>query len=490
MSTSTATRASGSGSLVLRGRAWVAPLCWFAVLLDGFDAVVLGAIMPKLTSDPTMDVDNGAATVVATMGLVGMMVGALGMGWLTDRFGRRKLLIGAVIAFSALTFVTGFAQDATTIGVLRFLAGVGLGGCLPTGISMVTEFAGARKGSNATTLMMTGYHVGAVITALLALWAAAYTVSGWREMFFIGGLPALVLVPLMIRYLPESPDFLLSRGRLAEARTVAGHYGVEIDEEPESAFVGASTGSAGTGKAGTGSTAADAEKTGTALLLSATYRRNTVFMWIASFMGLLLVYGLNTWLPQIMRAADYDLGNSLGFLVVLNAGAVIGLLIAGRVGDAITPRNAAILWFLGSAILLAALAIKLPLLGIYVMIFITGCFVFSAQNLVYAFAATNFPPKVRGTALGMAAGVGRLGAITGPLMGGTMVAAGIAYPWGFFAFAIAGALGGVAVTGMRTLRAGQRADRTADGASSAGSESPEHDASPVADQPGRTTAGV
>jgi MFS transporter, AAHS family, benzoate transport protein len=464
MTTSTTARPAGAGPLVLRGRAWVAPLCWFAVLLDGFDAVVLGAIMPMLTSDPTMGVDNGTATVVATAGLVGMMIGALGMGWLTDKFGRRRLLIGAVIAFSVLTFVTGFAQDAFTIGLLRFLAGVGLGGCLPTGISMVTEFAGRKKGSNATTLMMTGYHVGAVVTALLAIWAAANTVSGWREMFFIGGLPALVLVPLMWRYLPESPDFLLSRGRTAEARIVAEHYGVEIDEEPERAFDGTAA-------------PAEAEKQGTALLLSATYRRNTVFMWIASFMGLLLVYGLNTWLPQIMRSADYDLGNSLGFLVVLNAGAVIGLIIAGKVGDAITPRNAAILWFIGSAILLAALAIKLPLLGIYVMIFITGCFVFSAQNLVYAFAATNYPPKVRGTALGMAAGVGRLGAISGPIMGGTLVAAGIAYPWGFFGFALAGALGGLAVTGMRTMRRGQTANGTP--TAGAGTAAPE-----------RTTASV
>jgi MFS transporter, AAHS family, benzoate transport protein len=470
MSTSTTARPVGPGSLVLRGRNWVAPLCWFAVLLDGFDAVVLGAIMPKLTSDASMGIDNGTATVVATAGLVGMMIGALGMGWLTDKFGRRRLLIGAVIVFSILTFVTGFAQDAFTIGLLRFLAGVGLGGCLPTGISMVTEFAGHKKGSNATTLMMTGYHVGAVITALLAIWAANATVTGWREMFFIGGLPALVLVPLMWRYLPESPDFLLSKGRTAEARIVAGHYGVEIDEEPERAFAGAST------------EPAQAEKQGTALLLSARYRRNTVFMWIASFMGLLLVYGLNTWLPQIMREADYDLGNSLGFLVVLNAGAVIGLVVAGKVGDAITPRNAAILWFIGSAILLAALAIKLPLLGIYVMIFITGCFVFSAQNLVYAFAATNYPPKVRGTALGMAAGVGRLGAISGPIMGGTLVAAGIAYPWGFFGFALAGALGGLAVTGMRTMRRGQ--GKGTPGAGTA------HDAGSVANQPDRTPAGV
>lgn len=439
-SPSTVAPAGRASHLVLRGRGWVAPLCWLAVLMDGFDAVVLGAIMPKLTEDPSMGVDNDSGTVIATAGLVGMMIDALGMGSATDRFGRRKLLIGAVIAFSVLTFITGFAQDGFTVGLLRFLAGVGLGGCLPTSISMVTEFAGHRKSSHATTLVMTGYHVGAVLTALLAIWAAVNTATGWREMFFLGGLPSLVLVPLMWLFLPESPDYLASTGRVAEARTVAEHYGVDVDVHPERAFADAHP------------EQAQAEKQGASLLLSRAYRRNTVFVWIASFMGLLLVYGLNTWLPQIMRAADYDLGNSLGFLVVLNAGAVAGLLVAGRVGDRITPRNAAIVWFIGSAILLAALAVKMPLLGIYVMVFITGCFVFSAQNLVYAFTATNYPPKVRGTALGMSAGVGRLGAISGPIVGGTLLTAGLAYPWGFFAFAAVGALGGVAASALKTVR--------------------------------------
>nr|WP_276518670.1 hypothetical protein [Micrococcus endophyticus] len=99
-------------------------------------------------------------------------------------------------------------------------------------------------------------------------------------------------------------------------------------------------------------------------MLSSGFARNTVLVWVASFMGLMLVYGLNSWLPQIMRAADYDLGNSLGFLLVLNAGAVVGVLVAGRVGDRITPRNAAIHWFFGSALLLCALVIRLPLVGI------------------------------------------------------------------------------------------------------------------------------
>lgn len=442
-STPLAEGAGGGGRLILRGRGWVAPLCWIAVLLDGFDAVVLGAAMPKLTDDPTMNVTNANGTWLLTSSLIGMTIGALAMGWLTDRLGRRRLLMAAVLTFSVLTFVTGFATEAWQIGVLRFVAGLGLGGCLPTAISMVTEFARRGRSANATTMVMTGYHVGAVITSLLALWAAAQTTDGWRILFWLGGAPALVLLPLMLRYLPESPAYLNAVGRPEDARVLAAHYGLDAHEaEAQQRPYGDAHPEQAPGQ----------ERSGAALLLTGVYRRNTVLVWIASFMGLMLVYGLNSWLPQIMRAADYDLGNALGFLLVLNAGAVAGLVVSGRVGDRITPRNAAIIWFLGSALLLCALVVKLPLVGIYAVVFVTGMFVFSAQNLVYAFCASNYPPQVRGTALGMSAGVGRVGAISGPLMGGALLTAGIAYPWGFFAFAAAGLLGGIAATGFTTVR--------------------------------------
>ena len=444
---STATSASqGSAPVkgpILKSPLWVAPLCWIAVLLDGFDAVVLGAVMPALLEDRAFDMSTGEGTAVATAGLFGMMVGALGMGWLTDRLGRRKMLIGAVIVFSALTFAAAFAPSVLWFGILRFLAGLGLGGCLPTGISMVTEFARKGRGSNATTVMMTGYHVGAVLTAALAIWVLAQ--FSWHTMFIAGALPALILVPLMYFYLPESPSYLAAKGDYDAARAVAAHYNVEL-ELPETA-------AAGDRAASSNPTGQDAKpaKQGAALLLSGTYARNSVFIWTASFMGLLLVYGLNTWLPQIMRAADYDLGNALGFLLILNVGAVVGLWIGGRVADRITPRIAGILWFAASAVLLAALAIKLPVLGIYVMVFLTGCFVFSSQVLVYAFTAANHPPQVRATALGMSAGVGRLGAISGPIVGGSLLTAGLAYPWGFFAFAVVGALGGASMLGTKTV---------------------------------------
>ncbi len=143
-------------------------------------------------------------------------------------------------------------------------------------------------------------------------------------------------------------------------------------------------------------------------LFRAPFLRNSLGIWVTSFMGLLLVYALNTWLPTLMIEAGYGLQRGLWFLLLMNVGAIVGLLVAGQVGVAIGLRTAVIIWFLASAILLAALSVKVQVGLLYPLVFVTGCFVFSAQVLVYAYTAANHPPAVRATALGMAAGIGRL----------------------------------------------------------------------------------
>jgi MFS family permease len=170
-------------------------------------------------------------------------------------------------------------------------------------------------------------------------------------------------------------------------------------------------------------------------------------LWTASFMGLLLVYGLNQWLPTIMKEAGYSTGAALGLLLALNLGAVSGLLVAGRISDARGNKPTAMAWFGLAAVFLGGLSIKLEsTVAVYVAVFLAGFFVFSAQVLVYAFVGHLYPPDVRGTALGLSAGVGRVGAIIGPLLGGALVTAGIAYPWGFYIFAVAALLAVLALT--------------------------------------------
>ncbi|UMP03089.1 aromatic acid/H+ symport family MFS transporter [Amycolatopsis sp. EV170708-02-1] len=390
-------------------RSWVVPLAWTAVLLDGFDLVVLGTVLPALLRDHVWGLTPGTASVISTFGLIGMMIGAMAIGTITDLIGRRKALIIAVAAFSAFTALCAISPSAFVFGLLRFLAGLGLGGCLPTAIALVTEYARKGKGGSATTTVMTGYHVGAVLTALLGIWLIQPL--GWRAMFVAGALPALVLVPLMIKYLPESESFERAR---------------ETQEKSATQVVGG--------------------------LFRGGLLRATVAFWVTSFMGLLLVYGLNTWLPEIMRQAGYPLGAALGLLLTLNLGGVVGLLVAGRVADKVGVRPAVIFWFLGAAVFLALLSVKLPAVGLYVAVFLTGGFVFSAQVLVYAYIGKTYPDAMRATGIGWAAGVGRVGAISGPILGGALLTAGIAYPWGFYAFAGVGALGAAAVTGVRAGR--------------------------------------
>jgi benzoate transport len=426
------TSATGTAA---RAAGWVAPLCWIAVLLDGFDLVVVGTVVPTLQSPEEWALSGAGTTFVITIGLVGMMIGALTIGTLTDVIGRRKALIGAVTAFSFFTLLCAFAPNETVFGVLRFLAGVGLGGCLPTAIAMVNEFSRSGRSGRATTTIMTGYHVGAVTTAALAI--VVIPNLGWRWMFVIGALPALVLVPLMLRQLPESASWLVAHGRRAEAEEVARRHGLELESPVAPVAEHA------------GETAGATLKT----LFTSAYLRNTVALGVTSFMGLLLVYGLNNWLPTIMREAGYDLGDSLAFLLVLNVGAIVGLLVAGTVADRIGIRTACIAWFASGALFLALLSVQLPTAGLYVMCFLTGCFVFSAQVLVYAFVSANHPPQVRATALGWSAGAGRIGAIVGPVITGALVTAGVAFPWGFYVFAVVGVLGALGISITRPRQA-------------------------------------
>jgi MFS family permease len=378
---------------------WVAPLAWSSVALEGFDLVVLGVVLSPMLRDGVWGLTPNAGALISSAGLVGVMVGAIAIGTVTDVIGRRRAMIYTVTGFSVLTLLCAVAPDPWTFAVLRFLAGLGLGGVLPVAIALVNEYARVGKGGGATTVLMTGYHVGAVITALLGI--VVIPALGWRAMFVIGALPALVLVPLIVRYLPESEAFLQDRARERHSPV--------------------------------------------AILFGGGYLRATIAFWVTSFMGLLLVYGLNTWLPEIMRSAGYELGAALALLLVLNVGAILGLLVAGQVANRIGVRPAVLAWFTAAALFLALLSIRLPGIGVYVGVLLAGVFVFSAQVLVYAYVAQLYPAAARGTAIGAASGVGRLGAITGPLIGGALLTAGIAYPWGFYVFAVVAAVGAVAV---------------------------------------------
>ena len=175
-------------------------------------------------------------------------------------------------------------------------------------------------------------------------------------------------------------------------------------------------------------------------ILSGLYFLRSLAFWIASFFGLMLIYGLSTWLPAVMTEAGYSVGSALSFLVLFNAGAVVGLLVAGRLADRLGTKLICGLFFSIAAVGIALLSIKMPLVLIYLFAGLAGAGVFAAMVLVYAYIGQYYPASSRATALGWAAGIGRTGAIVGPIIGGLLVGAGLAVPWGFYTFALAGVI--------------------------------------------------
>ncbi|MFF2318121.1 MFS transporter [Arthrobacter sp. NPDC058097] len=402
---------------VARRSQWPVWLCWLAMVLDGFDLVVLGTVIPTLIKTHDLGFDAIGATYAATISLVGVGIGALFIAPLSDRLGRRRLLVACVAWFSLFTIAVVFAPNVAVFGIFRLLAGLGLGACLPAALAYMNDYAPAGTAGKSTTRTMTGYHVGAVATAFLAI----LVVPDWRIMFVVGGLAGFALVPLLWFRLPETlPP--APAGQLSATKGAEG--------EP-----------AGAGQFPEQASFRD--------LTRNPYPFVALGIAVASFMGLLLVYGLNTWLPQLMASAGYTVSAGLVLLLVLNVGAVVGLVVAGILADKHGTKKIVLLWFGLSAVFLAVLSIKVQSeLLLNAAVFVTGVFVFSSQVLVYAWVSQLFPARLRGTALGFAAGVGRFGAIMGPAVTGTLVAAGIAYPWGFYVFAAAAVLAVVALVAV------------------------------------------
>ncbi|HEY1135378.1 MAG TPA: aromatic acid/H+ symport family MFS transporter [Nocardioides sp.] len=417
MSTSASARPSPVAPARGAGGFWPVALCWVAVALDGFDLVVLGAVIPTLSATGDLGFTDSSLTAASTIGLVGVGIGAVLVGPLTDRHGRRRTLLACIALFSVLTLLVPLAANVWQFTALRFLAGLGLGACLPTALAYMSEHAKPGRGGSQVTRMMTGYHVGAVLTALLGLWLIED--HGWEIMFVIGGVAGLAVLPVMWWKLPESATYLAAKAAAAESGTATS--AVRSSDAVRGRLLPVSIG-----------------------------------LWVASFMGLLLVYGLNTWLPKIMGEAGYSIQAGTGLLLTLNIGAVIGLVAAGAVADARGTKPVVLAWFGLAAVFLALLSIRIEVSAlVYVAVLLAGVFVFSAQVLVYAFVGHLYPPEIRGTALGMAAGVGRVGAVVGPSLGGALVTAGIAYPWGFYVFAAAALIAVVALALVPAhLRAG------------------------------------
>ncbi|MFI6493221.1 MFS transporter [Streptomyces sp. NPDC050564] len=424
-----------SSSLALPARggrlaALVVGLCWLVVLFDGLDMFIYGSVLPHMLETKALGIDPGKAGDVGSYATFGMLIGALSSGTVSDWVGRKKTIIVSTAVFSLASAVCASASSLGVFSFGRFLAGLGLGGLLPSAITLVTEYAPRGRGALIVGSLMTAHQAGGIVAGFVALWT-----GDWRVSFWICVIPLFIGVPLAAKFLPESMAFLQAKGRDTEALALADRYGVELAARDKERPAAADRFSA------------------VAALFRGGLWVQTLLFWVASFGGLLLVYGVSQWLPSLMKANGYNLGSSIGFVIVINLGGIVGMLIGGRLTDRFGGSLISAIWFGATAIGIYSLSIHMPLALTYTVVFLTGMFLFSAQAMIYATVAARSNDDNRATAVGWTSGMGRFGAVFGPWLGGQLLATGSTTA-GFTAFAIAGvfSLVFVSLTGLRRVQ--------------------------------------
>lgn len=401
-------------------------LAFLVLVLEGYDIIMYGTVVPSLLTYSEWSVTPDDAGHIGSLAVFGMLFGALGAAVLNDRIGRRRVLIASVALFSVGMLAAALATSPGQLGVFRFLVGVGAGSLLPTVVAMVIEYSPAsRRGLN-TAIAFAGVGVGGVLAGLLGTWIVPD--HGFRPMFALGAVPAAVVLPMLWLRLPESLTYLTLRGRHDEARRTADRLGVTVPELPE-----------------TGPTAGAGLSTLKALV-GPRHLLATILFSAAIFFCLLVLFGANAWLPSLMIKAGYGVSSSLAFLLVLNIGATVGTLVASPIADRIGFRPVVVAAFLGAAASLSLLATKPSTAVVVVLVAIAGLGTTGTQILVNAYVGSHYPAELRATALGVVLGVGRVGGILGPTYG-AMVIADLSPSWQFHAFAIPAAIG-AAVIGL------------------------------------------
>lgn len=392
-------------------------VCWLLVVFDGYDLIVYGTVQSSLLEETDWGLNAASMGTVGSMAFVGMLIGALLAGRIADALGRRRTILACAIAFSLFTVACAFAPNAWVFGALRLLAGIGLGGLVPSANAMVAELVPARWRSSIATLMMSGVPIGGSLAALIGI--PLIPAFGWPSMFLVAAIALIVVVPLGFRYLPET----LGRD--------------DQDDVPEGA-----ASSPARAEGGTGFTA----------LLRAPYLGVSVLFALITMFTLFAWYGLGTWLPNLMERSGYDLGSALTFALSLNLGAVLGSVVTAWAGDRFGPTVAgAGAAALAGVSLLTLLAMP-PVWVVYAMLVLAGVGTHGTQCLVIAAVANHYPDHLRATALGWALGIGRIGAVAAPQVAGLLLAMGLGTGSSFIAFAV-GALAASLLLVVVALRA-------------------------------------
>ena len=400
--------------------------CLLIIIFDGYDLVIYGVALPLLMQEWALSAVQ--AGMLASTALFGMMFGAMSFGTLSDKLGRKKTIMICVAIFSGFTFIGAFATSPVEFGILRFLAGLGIGGVMPNVVALMTEYAPKRIRSTLVALMFSGYAIGGMTSALLGAWLVPQ--FGWKIMFLLAGTPLLFL-PILWKYLPESLMYLTNKQQTVEAQNI-------IQKISPTQIIGSDT-----------QFVLNEVQKGDEAPLKALFQQGRTFstfmFWLAFFMCLLMVYALGSWLPKLMIQAGYSLGASMIFLFALNIGGMIGAIGGGYLADRFHIKKVLTIMFLCGAASLILLGYNSPQFVLYSLIAVAGAATIGSQILLYTFVAQYYPSTVRSTGMGWASGIGRIGAIVGPVLTGALLTMNLPHQMNFFAIAIPGLIAALAI---------------------------------------------
>ncbi|ENU0753109.1 3-(3-hydroxy-phenyl)propionate transporter MhpT [Klebsiella michiganensis] len=343
-------------------------LCFMVALMEGLDLQAAGIAAVGMAQ--AFALDKMQMGWIFSVGILGLLPGALVGGMLADRYGRKRILLGSVLLFGLFSIATALAWNYPTLLLARLLTGVGLGAALPNLIALTSEAAGPRFRGRAVSLMYCGVPIGAALAAALGFFGLA---AAWQTVFWIGGIVPL----LLLRWLPESPVFQRS-ARGVPLRT----------------------------------------------LLAPGNATATLLLWLCYFFTLLVVYMLINWLPMLLVGQGFSPSEAAGVMFVLQFGAACGTLLLGALMDKLSPLWMSLLIYTGMLASLLALGTASSLTAMLFSGFVAGLFATGGQSVLYALAPLFYRTEIRATGVGTAVAIGRLGAMSGPLLAGKMLALG------------------------------------------------------------------
>jgi len=410
-------------------------LCFFIVAVDGFDTAAIGFIAPAIRAEWGLTPSSLAPVFGA--GLAGLMAGALLFGPLADRYGRKRILMVCVGFFGLASLATAYSSSLDTLVVLRFLTGLGLGGAMPNSVTLSSEYSPERHRSALVTTMFCGFTLGSALGGV----AAAHIVAdlGWRAVLVVGGVLPLLLVPVLALVLPESVRYLVVNGlELDQVKRVLQRIAPSEDLS-QAAF-----------------TVPEKAQAGFPVthLFDANLRRGTLFLWLAFFMSLLVIYLLSSWLPTLIHSTGMTLKDASLVTAMFQVGGTVGAIALGQLMDRFKPQRVLGLTYALAAAFTALIGNSTGNTVLLVFaVFGAGFCVSGAQVGANALAAAFYPTATRATGVSWASGIGRIGSVLGSMAGGWMLALGWSLPVVFTLVGVPAVIAGISMLAMgRTER--------------------------------------